>query len=238
MRPVKAGKTKQLEGLDDAALVELARSHDEAAFRLITRRHDKRLYRLVRGILRDDAEAEDVVQETFVRAFTHLSGFRGEARLSTWLTRIALNEALDRLRQRHPVVGLEAIDHVNPQGRPRMAGDPSAPRDMNPEAETARSEIRRLLERAIDELPEPFRVVFVLREIEQMSVDETASQLGVRPETVRTRLHRARRLLRKALGDQLALALTDVFPFEATRCARLTEAVLDRLASMPKQESR
>ena len=238
MRSVEAGENKQLADLDDTALVELARSHDEAAFRLITRRHDRRLYRLARGILRDDAEAEDVVQETFVRAFTHLSGFRGEARLSTWLTRIALNEALDRLRRRHPVVGLEAIDHINLRDRHRMAGDPSALRDINPEAETARSEIRRLLEQAIDELPEPFRVVFVLREIEQMSVEETASQIDVRPETVRTRLHRAHRLLRKALGDQLASAMTDVFPFEARRCARLTEAVLDRLARTPPQEAR
>jgi len=237
MRPLEGGETGRLEDLDDAALVERVRSRDEAAVRLITRRHDRRLYRLARSILRDDAEAEDVVQEAYVRAFTHLSEFRGEARLSTWLTRITLNEALGRLRRRRPVVGLEFMETVNDPGRPRVSYDPSARRDTDPETEAARSEIRRLLERAIDELPEPFRVVFALREIEQMSVEETASQLGVRPETVRTRLHRARRLLRKALGDQLASALTDVFPFEATRCARLTEAVLDRLARMPQQES-
>jgi RNA polymerase sigma-70 factor, ECF subfamily len=204
----------------------------------ITRRNDRRLYRLARSILRNDAEAEDVVQEAYARAFTHLSEFRGGARLSTWLTRITLNEALGRLRQRRPVVGLEFMETVSDPGRPRVSYDPSARRDTDPEAEAARSEIRRLLERAIDELPEPFRVVFVLRDVEQMSVEETAAQLGIRPETVRTRLHRARRLLRKALGDRLASALTDIFPFEGARCARLTKAVLDRLARLPPQEPR
>jgi RNA polymerase sigma-70 factor (ECF subfamily) len=223
-----------LDRLDDGALVERARQRDGAAVRLIMQRHNRRLYRVARSVLHDDAEAEDVVQETYVRAFTHLDGYRGEAQLSTWLTRIALNEAFGRLRRRRITVGLKDIDAINDQGEARVIYLPSARRDSDPEAAAARGEVRRLLERAVDQLPDHFRVVFMLRDIEEMSVEETASHLGLRPETVKTRLHRARRLLREALNKTLASALTDVFPCAGARCARIADAVLERLG-LPEQ---
>jgi RNA polymerase sigma-70 factor (ECF subfamily) len=225
--------THRLEDLDDRALVALALQRDEAAIRLIMQRHNRRLYRVARSVLGDDAEAEDVVQEAYVRAFTHMDSFRGEARLSTWLTRIALNEALGRLRQRRPTTELHEIDAMDEQGEARVIFLPSARQD-NPEASVARAEVRRLLERAVDQLPVPFRSVFVMRDIEEMSVEETASQLGLRPETVKTRLHRARRLLRQALNETLASGLADAFPFAGTRCVRMTDAVLDRLGAPQK----
>ncbi|WP_262030103.1 RNA polymerase sigma factor [Microvirga sp. Mcv34] len=219
----------RLDGLDDGALVALARSRDGAAVRLIMQRHNRRLFRVARGVLHDDAEAEDVVQETYVRAFTHLDGFRGEAQLSTWLTRIALNEALGRLRRRRTMIALKDIDAINDQGEARVIYLPSARQDSDPEAAAARAEVRRLLERAVDELPESFRIVFVLRDIEEMSIEETASHLGLRAETVKTRLHRARRLLRQSLDRTLSSAVSDVFPCAGPRCARITKAVLERL---------
>jgi RNA polymerase sigma-70 factor, ECF subfamily len=219
----------RLDGLDDRALVALARNRDAAAVRLIMQRHNRRLFRVARGVLHDEAEAEDVVQETYVRAFTHLDGFRGEAQLSTWLTRIALNEALGRLRRRRITVGLKDIDAINDQGEARVIYLPSARQDSDPEAAAARAQVRRLLERAVDELPDSFRMVFVLRDIEEMSTEETASHLGLRPETVKTRLHRARRLLRQSLDRTLSSAVSDTFPCAGVRCARITEAVLERL---------
>jgi RNA polymerase sigma-70 factor (ECF subfamily) len=231
--PIASVATAALDTLDDAALVVRARNRDAAAVRLIMQRHNRRLYRAARSVLNDDAEAEDVVQEAYVRAFTHLDGFRGEARLSTWLTRIALNEALGRLRRRRITVGLKDIDVINDQGEARVIYLPSARQDCDPEAAAARAEVRRLLERAVDQLPDTFRMVFVLRDIEEMSTEETASHLGIRPETVKTRLHRARRLLRQALERTLSSAVGEVFPCAGARCARITETVLTRLGIEP-----
>jgi RNA polymerase sigma-70 factor (ECF subfamily) len=221
----------RVEDLDDGALVELACRSDRAAFREIMQRHNRQLFRVARSVLRHDGEAEDVVQEAYVRAFSHLGKFRGEARLSTWLTRVVLNEALGRLRQRRPVVDLACVDSINDQGEARVLYLPSARQDSDPEAAAARADVRRLLERAVDRLPDPFRTVFVLRDIEEMSVEETASHLGLRPETVKTRLHRARRLLRQSLNESLSSALADVFPCAGARCARITQAVLQRIPS-------
>jgi RNA polymerase sigma-70 factor (ECF subfamily) len=218
-----------LEALDDGALVERARNRDGAAVRLIMQRHNRRLYRVARSVLDDEAEAEDVVQEAYVRAFTHLDGFRGEAQLSTWLTKIALNEALGRLRRRRSTVALKDIDAINDQGEARVIYLPSARQDSDPEAAAARAEVRRLLERAVDQLPASFRMVFVLRDIEEMSIEETATQLGLRPETVKTRLHRARRLLRQSLDKTLSSEVSELFPCAGTRCRRITKTVLEQL---------
>ena len=176
---IAAVAAASLDALDDKALVERARNRDEAAVRLIMQRHNRRLYRVARSVLNNDAEAEDVVQEAYVRAFTHLDGFRGEAQISTWLTRIAVNEALGRLRRRRITVGMNDIDAINDQGEARVIYLPSAHPDSDPEAAAARAQVRRLLERAVDQLPDPFRIVFVLRDIDDMSIEETAShQIG------------------------------------------------------------
>lgn len=220
---------ERLDELDDSALVELARQRDGGAFRAIMQRHNRRLYRVARSVLSDDSEAEDVVQEAYLRAFSHLSEFRGEARLSTWLTRVVLNEALGRLRKRRPMLDLKDVDAIDEQGEARIIFLPGARPSSDPEAATARAEVRRLLEQAVDRLPEKFRVVFVLRDVEEMNVEETAAHLGLRPETVKTRLHRARRLLRQSLDRTLASALADTFPFAGARCARIADTVLQRL---------
>ena len=163
-----------------------------------------------------------------MRAFTAIEGFRGEASLSTWLTRITLNEARGRLRRRRPSVALDALEAAQEAGA-ALVVFPRSISGLSPEREAARSETRRLMEAAIDELPEPFRLVFILREIEECTVEETAGQLDILPETVKTRLFRARKLLRQALCEKLASSVTEAFPFLGPRCQRITEAVLDRL---------
>jgi RNA polymerase sigma-70 factor (ECF subfamily) len=229
--PVQAPASRDLDGLADESLVALARRRDEPAIRALTSRYNRRLFRLARGILRNDAEAEDVVQETWVRAFTALDGFRGEAAFSTWLTRIALNEALGRRRRQRPTVDWE--NYGDAASEAEIIRFPASARVSDPERTMARSEIREVLEQSIDELPDAFRAVFVARIVEGMSVEETAELFSLKPETVKTRLHRARALLREALDRQLGPALTETFPFGGRRCERMTEAVLGRLRRLP-----
>lgn len=216
-----------VETLSDQDLVELARGRDEAAVRAITQRYNRRLFRIARSILRNDAEAEDVVQETYVRAFTGLETFRGDAGFGTWITRIALNEALGRLRRRRPTVDWEDYGANRPQAE--IIHFPASAAGSDPERTMAREEIRAVLEQAIDGLPNAFRIVFVARIVEGMSVKETADLFGLQPETVKTRLHRARLLLRAELDKQFGPALTSSFPFGGRRCARITEAVVRRI---------
>jgi len=213
--------------LDDHALAARVQGGDREAFRHIMKRCNQRLFRVARGVVHSDEEAEDVVQEAYVHAFEKIAGFRGEASLLTWLTRIVLNEAYGRLRQRHPSVAVEQIEtaQLDPGNVIAFPAGPAA----DPPAAAAREQIRHLLEGAIDDLPEAFRVVFILREIEECSVEETAKALDLRPETVKTRLFRARRLLRVALHDSLAATLGDAFPFLGSRCDRITEAVMARV---------
>lgn len=213
-------------GQDDAELVRRALSRDEAAVRAIMQANNRLLYRLARGILRNDAEAEDVVQDTYVRAFTHLEQFRGDSSLSTWLSRIAMNEALGRLRRQKPGVELSELEKSATQAQ--IIPFPLASND-DPEKSMAQREIQHVVEHAIDELPEPFRLVFITRVIEGMNVEETAELLGLKPETVKTRLHRARNLLRDNVERKIGPVMMEAFPFAGKRCERLTEAVLQRL---------
>ncbi len=230
-----ASKREIADSWGEAELVEHARGGDETAFRIIMERYNRRLYRIARTVLQNDAEAEDAVQESYLRAFTALPGFRGLASLSTWLTRIAINEALGRKRKQRPTVGLEDMDAIQ-QNTAQVVPFPNMNGETDPERSAAQREIRRLLEHAIDDLPESFRVVFVMRDVEEMSTEETAAFLGIRPETVKTRLHRARRLLRRSLDENLASTLKGAFPFAGARCARTTEAVLSRLSAGPASE--
>ncbi|WP_019171338.1 RNA polymerase sigma factor [Pseudaminobacter salicylatoxidans] len=224
--PVRAQTPlNSLEPQDDACLVELARRNDEAAIRTLIRRHNRRLFRIARSIVRDDAEAEDIVQETYVKAFTNLASFRGEARMLTWLTRIALNEALGRLRRRRPTAELKEVDRAD---EAQLIPFPGA-HVPDPEAETARSQLRDLLERTVDDLPEPFRIVFILRDVEEMSIEETAILLAIRPETVKTRLHRARTMMRNSIERRFSATFSSLFPFDGMRCARMGDRVIARL---------
>jgi RNA polymerase sigma-70 factor, ECF subfamily len=205
----------------DAELLALMRRGEPAAFAALMRQNNRRLYRLARSIVRDESEAEDVVQETYVRALAHLDDFRGEASLTTWLARIAANEALGRLRRRRPTVDLAQAENVVPL--------PGLGAAINPENAAARREVRRVIERAVDELPASFRTVFMLRAVEQMSIDETAALLGIPAETVKTRFHRANRQLRQALSAEFASILDDAFPFAGARCDALMGRVLARI---------
>ena len=212
---------------EDALLVRGARNRNEAAIRAIMQQNNRRLFRVARGILRNDAEAEDVVQETYVRAFTHLESFRGESSFSTWLTRIAMNEALGRARRQHPHV--ELSDLKSGALEAQIIQFPQSSNPSDPEKSMAQREIQNVVERAVDDLPEAFRVVFITRVIEGMSVEETAELLELKAETVKTRLHRARTLLRNNVERQIGPVVMEAFPFAGRRCERLTQAVLQRL---------
>jgi RNA polymerase sigma-70 factor (ECF subfamily) len=208
----------------DEELVRRALLRDEAAVRAITTRYNRRLFRVARGILRNDAEAEDVVQETYVRAFTGLDMFRGDAAFGTWITRIAMNEALGRLRKQRPTVDWATYGENRTQAQ--IIDFPASAASTDPEKTMAQGEIRVVLEKAIDQLPDSFRVVFVARVVEGMTVEETADLFNLKPETVKTRLHRARALLRDALESQLGPALTSTFPFGDRHCAAMTEKIV------------
>ncbi|QKC93118.1 RNA polymerase sigma factor [Mesorhizobium sp. NZP2234] len=211
------------EGLSgDVLLVQRALAREAGAFRAIIKKHNQLLYRIARGVVRNDAEAEDIVQEAYMRAFASLGSFRGDSSLATWLSRIVINEALGRLRKRRHTVAMPE----NPEAQ--IIRFPLNPSD-DPERTMAQRQILALVERATDSLPDIYRMVFVARVIEGLSMEETADLLGVRPETVKTRLHRARALLRKALDDEIGPVLLDAFPFAGRRCERLTQSVMRRL---------
>jgi RNA polymerase sigma-70 factor (ECF subfamily) len=223
--------------LDDFALVRMIAGHDHAAFEALMRRHNGRLFRVARAILKDDGEAEDALQEAYLEAYRHVGDFRGAAQPSTWLTRIVINEALMRLRKRRR-------DRTVVPFRGPLAeelGDETDPAEAevadesleSPPGIVLRAEIRRLLERRIDALPVAFRTVFVKRDVEEMSVQETADCLAIPAATVRTRLFRARALLREALARDLDAATTGVFGFAGERCDRIVAGVLARAGRLP-----
>ncbi len=211
----------------DMELVRRALARDATAFRAIMKTHNQRLYRLARGIVRNDGEAEDIVQEGYVRAFTHLEGFRGDCALATWLSRIVINEALGRLRRRRRALEQSMSD--DPAIEAKIIQFPLNTPNDDPERTMAQRQILQFVERATDNLPDVYRTVFVARVIEGLSIEETSELLGIKAETVKTRLHRARNLIRKQLDDQIGPVLLDAFPFAGQRCERLTVAVLGRL---------
>jgi len=219
---VRRDATEIIAASGDRELARRTMARDGTDFRAIIKTHNQRLYRIARGVVRNDAEAEDIVQEAYVRAFAHLESFRGDASLGTWLSRIVINEALGRLRKRRRTVAMPE----NPQAE--IIQFPLNPSD-DPERTMAQRQILQLVERATDRLPDVYRMVFVARVIEGLSIEETSELFGVRPQTVKTRLHRARALLRKALDDQIGPVLLEAFPFAGRRCARLTAAVMKRL---------
>jgi RNA polymerase sigma-70 factor (ECF subfamily) len=218
---------------DDLQLAARIGQHDQAAFEALMRRHNGKLFRVARAILKEDADAEDALQDAYLDAYRHIGQFRGGAQLSTWLTRIVINHSLMRLRKQRqdPVVVPIGGAHLDPAAAPEE--DPADDKTETAPAALMRSEIRRVLERRIDELPVTFRTVFVLREVEEMSVSETAECLGIPEATVRTRLFRARALLREALQRDINTATIDVFGFAGERCNRIVARVLAILAAEP-----
>jgi RNA polymerase sigma-70 factor (ECF subfamily) len=211
----------------DAELAHRVRGGDTAAFEILMRRYNRTLFRTARAILRDDAEAEDALQEAYLQAYQAMGGWRGEAKLSTWLARIVANEALMRLRKQ-----ARRAEIVPLQSSATLEGLNEIPdTDMNkiPEREAQRVELRRLLEAQIDSLPDDYRAVFMLRAVEELSVEETAKVLGIPEATVRSRLFRARSLLREGLASRIDLACEEAFAFAGERCDRIVANVMKRL---------
>lgn len=218
-------------GSPDAPDAELARrvaGGDQTAFETLMRRHNRALFRTARAILRDDAEAEDALQEAYLQAYRTMGSYRGEARLSTWLARVVANEALMRLRKqarRSAILPLQpgvAVEELNEIAEGSM--------EKEPESAARRAEMRKLLEQRIDALPGAYRAVFMLRAVEEYSVEETASILQIPEATVRSRFFRARSLLREGLASEVDLACGDAFAFAGERCDRIVARVMARLA--------
>ena len=219
------GEKARVEGWTDEEIVQRVRDGDLALFELLMRRHNQRVYRAIRSILGDDSECEDVMQEAYVRAYEHLSQFEGRAQFSTWLTRIAVNEALKRAVARGKLDSLDE-ERYEEEDETMPAFQSNSP---TPEANASRSELKELLEEAILALPQKYRAVIVLRDVEEMNTAETAEVLSLTEANVKVRLHRAHELLR---GELLALAgasSTQAFGFHATRCDRVVRTVFERL---------
>jgi RNA polymerase sigma-70 factor (ECF subfamily) len=209
----------------DEEIVDRVRAGEVALFEVLMRRHNQRIYRTVRAIVRDEAEVEDAMQQAYLAAYTNLRSFEGSAAFSTWLTRIAINEALGRLRRsarltvaEAPVEDAEPLDRAPPQ---------------TPEEGAAARESLALIEAAVDRLPAPYRSVYMLREVQELSTAECADVLGITEETVKIRLHRARAALREALAKQLGRVAPEAFPFPATRCDRVVAGVMARILTSP-----
>jgi len=209
-------------GTTDEQLVERARANDLTAFELLMRRHNQRVYRVVRSVLRDPAAIEDVMQQAYLAAFTHLDQFEGAARWSTWVCRIAINEALATVRQRGRFVSIDAANE-------ELMADAAEPHTPDPEHAAAGRELGQIVEQAMDRLPDLYRAVLMMREIEGMTTAETAAVLDVAEDVVKTRLHRARALLRTAIERRTGQELMKAFSFGAERCDRVVNGVLARL---------
>ncbi len=199
----------------DETIVQRVLAGERDLYEVLVRRHNQRLYRAARAILRSENEVEDVMQEAYVQAFAHLAQFRAEARFSTWLTRIAVHEAFARRRRAQRQTETQSEDPVAL---------------ITPERQAGSRELAKLLERAIDALPDNFREVLVLRTLEDMSVADTAAALDIPEDTVKTRLFRARNLLREAIADSAMGAAAEAFEFQAPRCNRIADAVMARIS--------
>ena len=223
------------KGLSDADIARRVAAGDEDAFHLLIRRHNQTLYRTARSILKDDAEAEDAVQESYLLAYRAMASFRGDAKLSTWLTRIVVNEAIARSRKRNRTAEIIRLDsdgaHETPDQDTRNE-DMREDTTEQPEAHALRAETRRLLEKKIDALPDIFRTVFMLRAVEEMTAEETALALGIPDATVRTRFFRAKGLLRESLAREIDFALEDTFAFDGARCDCIVDGVLSRFRAI------
>ena len=214
--------------LDDDALLRRIHAGDRDAFSDLMRRYNRRLYRVARSVLRDDAEAEDALQDAYLQAYRALPGFRGESALGTWLTRIVVNAALMRQRKTGRLADVIEL------GADFGSDDAILPRDRldepaQPELAALRAQTRRLIETGIDKLPAAFRTVFMLRAVEELTVEETAATLDIPAATVRTRYFRARAMLREALAREIDFAIEDAFGFDGARCDRIVDAVRRRL---------
>jgi len=216
--------------LSDEEVVERVLAGDTPLYEVVMRRYNTRLYRVARAILKNDGEAEDVMQDAYVRAFQHLGQFEGRAKFSTWLTRIAVHEALARA---HKARRFEDWDDMHENLQNEIG---ATPRRSNPESETALVEMSKILEQAIEGLPEQYRTVVMMRDVEEMTTAETAECLSLTEDNVKIRLHRAHGMLRKELYRSARISAADAFPFHAPRCDRVVANVFARLAALEASE--
>jgi RNA polymerase sigma-70 factor (ECF subfamily) len=217
-----------LAELDDLALAQRCAAREPAALRHVVSLNNQRLFRTAWSVLKDRDEAEEAVQAGYLKAFASIGDFAGRSALSTWLTRIVVNEALARLRssrRRREQLAKRGVAVFDEYREALMRGSQPEP----PDSEIARRQLRHMIERAVAALPTPFRAVVVLREIEGLSVEETAEVLGIPPATVKTRLLRARRRLQDLLAPDVRSALTGAFPFAGADCEAMTARVMERL---------
>jgi len=224
--PREGLRSPAASALSDEEVAERVLAGERELFEILMRRYNQRLYRIARGILNDDAEAEDVMQDAYVRAYHHLDQFAGRARFATWLTRIAVYEALARARRRGRAVEIDAMPDIRKESIPALR---SAERD--PERRAIDRSLRTALEAAIAGLPASYRVVVMLRDVEGLSTAETAESLGLEVPAVKTRLHRARGMLRRRLAEQAGAACRESFAFQGARCDRVVAGVLARIAA-------
>jgi RNA polymerase sigma-70 factor, ECF subfamily len=210
--------------ISDNDIVSRVRRGETGLYEMLMRRHNRRLFRVIRSVVTNDDEAEDVLQEAWVRAYEHLDQFAGRASFSTWATRIAFHEALARTRKNRRWTPLE-----NPEGEIMAEAERRQTTAETPEMQAERSQLGRMLQAAVDALPEAYRSVFVLREVEQLSTTETAECLELSEEAVKTRLHRSRALLRRDLESRLGPALSEAYAFLGTSCDRIVVCVLERI---------
>lgn len=208
----------------DEAVVQQVLAGDLDRFEVLIRRHNQRLFRTARAIVRDDGEAEDVVQHAYLAAYAALASFRGESRFSTWLTRIVIHESLKRSRKRGRLADLTLVEEIGPS-------DSFIPPPPSPESDASGAELRALLEAAVDALPDSYRVVVVLRDVQELSTRETADCLGLTEEAVRVRLHRARHALREWLYERADRLAGEAFRFAGERCDRIAAFVMTRLTA-------
>lgn len=210
--------------VSDEELVSRVLAGESAEFETLMRRNNRRVYRVARAVLHDDAEAEEVAQEAYVRAYQHLDQFQGRASFATWLISIAFHEALARVRKRARQQEIDAMDESSRDSLPELSV-----RNGSPEQNASTSEIAGLLEVSIDSLPDKYRQVFMLRDVEEMSTADTAACLGISEENVKVRLHRARALMRKQLYMRAGARTSTAFQFLGERCDRLVRHVMDRI---------
>ena len=222
--------------LSDTDVVRRVRAGDSALFEVLMRRHNQRVYRIARAVIRDEADVEDVMQQAYINAFTHLGQFEERSQFSTWLTRIVLHEAFNRRRKAQRSESRGATESQLDEGGGDYMDTFESP-VADPERQAYAQELTRVLEAAVDSLPETYRTVFMLRDIEGLSTSETGEGLGIGAEAVKTRLHRARAMVRRAVTAQIGDVAPGTFQFHAPRCDRVVAAVLARIGELQRSQA-
>jgi len=219
-----------VESLSDSEIVKRVRAGDRALFEILMRRHNQQIYRAARAIVKNETEVEDVMQQAYINAYLHLDQFEERSQFSTWLTRIAVNEAIGRREKTKTAERInERLEENRVEKNRGTVVDTFTSAQPSPEHQAYARELQRVLEQAVDELPDTYRAVFMLRDVEGLSTSETGEGLGLGEEAVKTRLHRARAMIRRSVASRIGAVAAGAFHFQATRCDRVVAYVLEQL---------